>query len=163
MIDTVLNLLFRCPHRHLTRPVTPVSKAGEPHGQTYVVCLECGKQFEYDVKQMRIGKPVDHSPYDGVVPPNMPNPRKTKVKFALAAAVPVAVLLGAFLKSQKSAPKQDAAKPEAKPDAAMPQAEPDTVKPEPKPDAAKPEAKMDTAEPEPKPGAAMPEVKPEEH
>lgn len=28
MIDTVLNLLFRCSHRRLTRPVTPVSKAG---------------------------------------------------------------------------------------------------------------------------------------
>ena len=28
MIDTVLNLLFRCSHRRLTRPMTPVTKSG---------------------------------------------------------------------------------------------------------------------------------------
>jgi len=58
MIDSVLNLLFRCSHRRLTRPVTPVSKAGIPQGQTYVVCLDCGKQFGYDLERMRMGKPV---------------------------------------------------------------------------------------------------------
>jgi len=30
MIDSVLNLLFRCPHRRLTRPVAPLTKPGEP-------------------------------------------------------------------------------------------------------------------------------------
>jgi DNA-directed RNA polymerase subunit RPC12/RpoP len=59
VIDTVLNLLFRCSHRRLTRPVTPVVKAGHPGGQTYVVCLDCGKHFSYDVKEMRIGKQID--------------------------------------------------------------------------------------------------------
>lgn len=59
VIDSVLNLLFRCSHRRLTRPVTPTVKAGMPHGQTYVVCLDCGKQFAYDVKEMRIGKQID--------------------------------------------------------------------------------------------------------
>jgi hypothetical protein len=28
MIDTVLNLLLNCPHRHLTRPFTPVNHDG---------------------------------------------------------------------------------------------------------------------------------------
>jgi DNA-directed RNA polymerase subunit RPC12/RpoP len=59
MIDKVFNLLFRCSHRRLTRPVTPVSKTGEPPGEAYVVCLECGKQFTYDVIEMRIGKALD--------------------------------------------------------------------------------------------------------
>jgi DNA-directed RNA polymerase subunit RPC12/RpoP len=59
VIDTVLNLLFRCSHRRLTRPVTPVVKAGMPGSQTYVVCLDCGKHFAYDVKEMRIGKQID--------------------------------------------------------------------------------------------------------
>ncbi len=47
MIDSVLNLLFRCPHKHLTRPVTPVSLDGKLQGDTYVVCLACGKQLAY--------------------------------------------------------------------------------------------------------------------
>ena len=53
MIDTLLNLLFRCSHRRLTRPVAPITKAGEPHSQSYVVCLDCGKQFEYDLKESK--------------------------------------------------------------------------------------------------------------
>ena len=69
MIDSIVNLLFRCQHSRLTRPVTPVSKAGVPHGDTYVVCLDCGKQFGYDLKEMRVTKPVDHSAERGVVAP----------------------------------------------------------------------------------------------
>ncbi|SPE42918.1 conserved hypothetical protein [Candidatus Sulfopaludibacter sp. SbA3] len=101
MIDTVLNLLFRCPHRRLTRPVAPVTKAGQPHSQSYVVCLDCGKQFEYDLNEMRIGKAIDHSQDAGVVPPNMPTPRKTTLRYGLLAAVPAAVLLGAMLTGRK--------------------------------------------------------------
>ncbi len=56
MIDTVLNLLFRCPHRRLTRPVAPITKAGQPHSQSYVVCLDCGKRFEYNLGEMRLVK-----------------------------------------------------------------------------------------------------------
>ena len=58
MIDTVLNLLFRCSHRRLTRPVAPITKAGQPHSQSYVVCLDCGKEFAYDWQSMKIGEPV---------------------------------------------------------------------------------------------------------
>src|ERR1019366_887903 len=31
VIDNLLNLLFRCAHRRLTRPVAPITKAGQPH------------------------------------------------------------------------------------------------------------------------------------
>src|SRR5260370_23709727 len=62
LIDSVLNLLFRCPHKRITRPITPVSKTGVRDGDTYVVCLECGKQFTYDLNEMRIGKPGAISP-----------------------------------------------------------------------------------------------------
>jgi hypothetical protein len=102
MIDTVLNLLFRCPHRRLTRPVTPVGKAGLPHSDTYVVCLDCGKQFAYDLKEMRIGKPLEGSHDSGVLHPAMPKPRGSKLKYALLAALPAAVVLGSALKSRKS-------------------------------------------------------------
>jgi hypothetical protein len=104
MIDSVLNLLFRCPHRRLTRPVTPVSKAGVPHGDTYVVCLDCGKQFPYDVEKMRIGKAVAISHDVGVLRPDAPPPRKSKVKYALWASVPLAFLAGATIKNPKKPP-----------------------------------------------------------
>src|SRR5260370_37250480 len=95
MIDTVLNLLFRCSHRRLTRPVAPITKAGEPHSQSYGVCLDCGKQFEYDLKEMRIGKAINRSHNAGVGPPDLPKPgSETTVKYALLAAVPAVLAVG---------------------------------------------------------------------
>ena len=102
MIDTLLNLLFRCSHRRLTRPVAPITKAGQPHSQSYVVCLDCGKQFEYDLNLMRMGKAIDHSHDACVVPKGMPLPTATKVKYAVLAAVPVALVVGAIFKTKKS-------------------------------------------------------------
>ena len=107
VIDTLLNLLFRCRHRRLTRPVAPITKAGQPHSQSYVVCLDCGKQFEYDMTAMRIGKAIDHSHEVGVVPPRTPMPPATKVKYAVLAAVPVALVIGAIVKGKKPEPKKN--------------------------------------------------------
>jgi uncharacterized membrane protein YvbJ len=90
--------------------MTPITKAGQPHGQSYVVCLECGKQFEYDLSQMRVGKAIDQSHDACIVPPKMPTPRKTKVKYALLAAVPAAVVLGAVLTGTKKAPEPEQGK-----------------------------------------------------
>ena len=106
MIDTLLNLLFRCAHRRLTRPVAPITKAGQPHSQSYVVCLDCGKQFEYDLNEMRVGQVIDHS-NDACVVPRASLPPKTKVKYALLAAVPAAVVLGAVLTAKNKATKAD--------------------------------------------------------
>ena len=108
MIDSLLNLLFRCAHRRLTSPLTPVSKKGVPHGATYVVCLDCGKQFDYDLTEMRIGKPIDHAHDACVVPKGMPLPPATKVKYAALAAVPVAMVIGAMLKTKKSGARKNA-------------------------------------------------------
>jgi DNA-directed RNA polymerase subunit RPC12/RpoP len=104
VIDSLLNMVFRCSHRRLTRPVAPITKAGQPHSQSYVVCLDCGKQFEYDLAEMRIGKAIDHSHDAGVVPPRPPTPPTTKVKYAVLAAVPVALVIGAVFKSKKPDP-----------------------------------------------------------
>jgi len=106
MLDSVLNLIFRCAHRRLTRPLAPLTKAGQPHSHSYVVCLDCGKQFEYDLTEMRIGKPIDQSHDASVVPPKMPMPRKTKVKYALVAALPAAIAIGAFVKAASPAAKR---------------------------------------------------------
>ena len=94
MKDSLLNLVFRCPHRRLTRPVTPVGSSGQ---ETYVVCLDCGKQFSYDIKEMRMGKAVRSSEAAGVLEPAA-KPKRTKLRYA-ALALPAVVVLGkAFLR-----------------------------------------------------------------
>ena len=103
MIDTVWNLLFQCAHRHLTRPFTPMRELGVPRGETYVVCLDCAKQFAYDFRKMRIGKAIDHSHEACVISPGLPKARKAKVAYALGVGIPVAVLLGAALTAKKKA------------------------------------------------------------
>ena len=102
MIDSLLNLLFRCAHLRLTRPFSPVSVRGASQGETYVVCLDCGKQFAYDLDEMRVGKPIDRSNDASVMPPDTSMPRKKKLKYALWAAVPVAVAVGVAFKTKKS-------------------------------------------------------------
>ncbi len=108
MIDSLLNLVFRCSHRRLTRPVTPAGKAGAPHGETYVVCLDCGKQFSYDLQVMKIGKPLARTHDSGVLPPDMPKPRNHKLKYAFLASVPLGILIGSALrKGKKPAPAKE--------------------------------------------------------
>ena len=114
MIDTLLNLLFRCSHRRLTRPVSPISKAGQPHSQAYVVCLDCGKQFEYDLREMRIGKPIDRS-HDHAVVPRGAQQRGGKMKYAVMAAIPAAMFLGAAMRGGKKKPDTKAENQPAEP------------------------------------------------
>jgi len=60
MLGSLLNSLFGCAHQRTTFPLTPGAKMASTthrHG-TYVVCLDCGKEFRYDWKQMRLGEPV---------------------------------------------------------------------------------------------------------
>jgi hypothetical protein len=101
VIDTVWSLLFQCRHRHLTRPFTPATDRGASHDETYVVCLDCTKQFAYDFQKMRIGKAIHHSHAVCVIPPDIPRPRKTKLAYAFGVVVPVAVLLGLTLAAKK--------------------------------------------------------------
>lgn len=93
MIDAALNLLFRCSHRHLTRPFTPLSHEGVPSGETYMVCLDCTKQFAYDLKTMRIGEVIDHTHDACVIPHRAVKPRKRTLAYVLGAVLPVALLV----------------------------------------------------------------------
>ncbi len=45
----ICNFLFGCHHRVLSWPMT-VHKPGK---RTYVVCLTCGAEFDYDFKTMQ--------------------------------------------------------------------------------------------------------------
>lgn len=62
MFARVLETLFGCWHNHLSFPITIKSGlrrnvAASPNG-TYVVCLDCGKEFAYDWREMKIIDPV---------------------------------------------------------------------------------------------------------
>jgi hypothetical protein len=64
MLASLLNSLFGCSRQKTTFPLTPSRKmatASNRHG-TYVVCLDCGQEFRYDWKQMRVGEPVEARP-----------------------------------------------------------------------------------------------------
>jgi RNase P subunit RPR2 len=61
MLASLLNSIFGCSHRRTTFPLTPSRKmatANNRHG-TYVVCLDCGQEFRYDWKAMRVAEPVE--------------------------------------------------------------------------------------------------------
>jgi predicted transcriptional regulator len=53
-----MDLLFGCTHRRYTFPMTAKPGHARPDVAsvtgTYVVCLDCGKEFAYDWKQMKI-------------------------------------------------------------------------------------------------------------
>ena len=60
MFQSVLGALFSCSNRRTTFPLTPGRRGATLAGgaRTYVVCLECGKEFAYDWAAMRVGEPV---------------------------------------------------------------------------------------------------------
>ena len=61
MLQSIINTLFGCTHQRTTFPLTPGRKSAAPGAtrlNTYVVCLDCGKEFAYDWDGMRIGQPV---------------------------------------------------------------------------------------------------------
>jgi hypothetical protein len=61
MLQSLLNTVFGCTHSRTTFPLTPARRAAgipnQRHG-TYVVCLDCGKEFGYNWAEMRVGDPV---------------------------------------------------------------------------------------------------------
>jgi hypothetical protein len=54
--------LFGCTHQKTTFPLTsrrgirPRTRAASE--STYVVCLDCGREFQYNWAEMRIGEPL---------------------------------------------------------------------------------------------------------
>jgi hypothetical protein len=124
MISSILKYVLDCSHRRVTWPITPVRKPGVPSGETYVVCLDCGKQFAYDWDHMRIGELIEKAHDSGVLHPDMPGPVKTKMKYALiGSAVSLAVLLSGALARKRRA--RLPIKPEAADSPPVAKADPD--------------------------------------
>jgi len=58
MFHSLLENIFGCAHRRTTFPLTPSRnsrRAEAARRGTYIVCLDCGKEFDYNWKEMRIG------------------------------------------------------------------------------------------------------------
>ena len=57
MFSSLVEALFGCLHRNYSFPLTTRGKrrtgAAAATG-TYVVCLDCGKEFAYDWQQMKV-------------------------------------------------------------------------------------------------------------
>jgi hypothetical protein len=57
VLEHLIAVLFgSCRHKHCTFPITGrAARAGNLLSRcTYVVCLDCGKQFPYDWEQMKV-------------------------------------------------------------------------------------------------------------
>lgn len=58
MIANVFDMLFGCWHKNYSFPMTAKgSKRHSPAARatgTYVVCLDCGKEFAYDWNEMKV-------------------------------------------------------------------------------------------------------------
>jgi hypothetical protein len=58
MILNFVDMLFGCWHNNYSFPIS--TKSGQRRNEaaratgTYVVCLDCGKEFAYDWKQMKV-------------------------------------------------------------------------------------------------------------
>jgi len=64
MLQSLVNTLFGCAHSRTTFPMTPGRQNGAAAVKnatklgTYVVCLDCGKEFAYDWRTMRVGNQI---------------------------------------------------------------------------------------------------------
>jgi hypothetical protein len=59
---SISDILFGCSHTSMSFPRTIKRRIGQcvpvHQTETYVVCLECGKEFGYDWQQMRLLGPL---------------------------------------------------------------------------------------------------------
>lgn len=58
MTANLLDILFGCWHKSLSFPISSKPGAHRPSAAsltgTYVVCLDCGREFPYDWQEMKI-------------------------------------------------------------------------------------------------------------
>lgn len=78
---SLVDLLFGCWHKHYSFPRTARGSRRSPAAAltgTYVVCLDCGKEFPYDWKEMKV---VTSVPRERKVTA-MPEPARSLAKTA---------------------------------------------------------------------------------
>jgi hypothetical protein len=56
MMTSLVDLFFGCWHKNYSFPITSKNRRSEASRitGTYVVCLDCGREFAYDWKTMKV-------------------------------------------------------------------------------------------------------------
>jgi hypothetical protein len=61
----VIDILFGCPHKRTSFPITLKTTQHSDVTEspnTYIVCLDCGREFPYDWQQMKLRpRPTPHA------------------------------------------------------------------------------------------------------
>lgn len=60
----ILEHVFGCSHKKTTFPISRTTKSATVTGAArlaYVVCLDCGREFDYDWQAMKIVRPAPES------------------------------------------------------------------------------------------------------
>lgn len=60
----IIERVFGCSHKKTTFPISRTktsATATDAARAVYVVCLECGTEFDYDWQAMKIGRPAPES------------------------------------------------------------------------------------------------------
>ena len=52
-MNIIRSILSICSHKRTSFPLTPCSRDGQ-RGPTYIVCLDCGKEFQYNWDAMQV-------------------------------------------------------------------------------------------------------------
>ena len=59
---SLFDLVFGCSHKHCSFPITVRGKLRRSEAAsvtgTYIVCLDCGKEFPYDWNEMKFVRPT---------------------------------------------------------------------------------------------------------
>ena len=69
-LGSLLDFLYGCSHRRTSFPITlrarvTVDGQQSTHAETYIVCVECGRQFAYDWATMQRAKRLAARAADG--------------------------------------------------------------------------------------------------
>jgi len=71
MFGKLMDLIFGCRHSRYSFPLTIRAgsrrSAGSTRVGTYVVCLDCGREFSYDWQQMRFARAESTQPARALV------------------------------------------------------------------------------------------------
>jgi hypothetical protein len=62
MMASLVSYLFGCSHERTTFPMRTKRSSETSRQGTYIVCLDCGKEFDYNWKEMQAGAAVASRP-----------------------------------------------------------------------------------------------------
>ncbi len=64
-MGSLIDILFGCPHHRTSFPITLKTAnhvTADGKAGTYIVCLDCGKEFAYDWREMKIVRSPGQQP-----------------------------------------------------------------------------------------------------